>query len=251
MAIKDIQLKNSNGEFESIFPLSITQGGTGATSEASIHSKLHLVTYDYYGSNSKMTAGSISQQAEANQPIRIHAKGAAGNYLVYFNKSGTIGLWDVDASSTIWSIRQWPVGSIYMSFSSTSPASLFGGTWSQISGRFLYCTTNTDTGGNNTHTLTNNQLPKLGTQIWNFCGQSSNTALSISTPSGYTGIGSHYGDSSMYYTTQRESWSHTDGFRIAFGGGAKSQQYALLSRCLLLEENCIDLIEVVNNGYLG
>lgn len=31
----------------------------------------------------------------------------------------------------------YPVGSIYMSVNSTSPASLFGGTWEQIKGRFL------------------------------------------------------------------------------------------------------------------
>lgn len=31
----------------------------------------------------------------------------------------------------------YPVGSIYMSVNSTSPATLFGGTWEQISGRFL------------------------------------------------------------------------------------------------------------------
>ena len=34
----------------------------------------------------------------------------------------------------------YPVGSIYMSTSSTSPATLFGGTWSQISGALLGAT---------------------------------------------------------------------------------------------------------------
>lgn len=46
----------------------------------------------------------------------------------------------------------WPVGSIYMSYSSTSPANLFGGQWMQISGRFLYPSTSAgSTGGSNTH----------------------------------------------------------------------------------------------------
>lgn len=34
-------------------------------------------------------------------------------------------------------LQMYPVGSIYMSVNSTSPASLFGGTWEQIKGRFL------------------------------------------------------------------------------------------------------------------
>jgi len=32
MAVEDIKVKNSDGEFESIFPIPMTQGGTGATS---------------------------------------------------------------------------------------------------------------------------------------------------------------------------------------------------------------------------
>lgn len=43
----------------------------------------------------------------------------------------------------------YPVGAIYLGFSSTSPASLFGGTWTPITGRFLYCNAGTGTGGNN------------------------------------------------------------------------------------------------------
>ncbi len=43
----------------------------------------------------------------------------------------------------------YPVGSLYISYTSTSPSSRFGGTWSQITNRFLYCTTNTNTNGSN------------------------------------------------------------------------------------------------------
>lgn len=47
-----------------------------------------------------------------------------------------------------------------MSVNSTDPGLLFGGTWVQISGRFLYCTDNSmDTGGEATHTLTINEMP--------------------------------------------------------------------------------------------
>ena len=48
-------------------------------------------------------------------------------------------------------LTAYPVGSVYISTDSESPANKFGGTWSQISGRFLYCTTSSNgTGGSNT-----------------------------------------------------------------------------------------------------
>lgn len=43
----------------------------------------------------------------------------------------------------------YPIGSYYLSNSSTSPGSRFGGTWTAITGRFLYCNSGTATGGSN------------------------------------------------------------------------------------------------------
>lgn len=57
----------------------------------------------------------------------------------------------------------YPVGSIYMSVKSTSPASLFGGTWEQLKDRFLLGAGSTyangATGGASTVTLTLSQIP--------------------------------------------------------------------------------------------
>ena len=70
----------------------------------------------------------------------------------------------------------YPVGSIYISASATSPETLFGGTWTPINGRFLIGTgtpeNNDDgtspgsynyaagsTGGKSTHTLTIDEMP--------------------------------------------------------------------------------------------
>lgn len=57
----------------------------------------------------------------------------------------------------------YPVGSIYMSVSSTNPASLFGGTWQQLENRFLLGAGSNyaagTTGGEATHTLTINEMP--------------------------------------------------------------------------------------------
>ena len=56
-----------------------------------------------------------------------------------------------------------PVGSIYQSTVSTSPAELFGGTWEQLSGRFLIAANSTysagSTGGEATHKLTVDEMP--------------------------------------------------------------------------------------------
>ena len=57
----------------------------------------------------------------------------------------------------------YPVGSIYMSVSNTSPSTLFGGTWEQIEDTFLLASgssySNGSTGGSATVTLTKDQMP--------------------------------------------------------------------------------------------
>ncbi len=60
----------------------------------------------------------------------------------------------------------YPVGSIYMSTASTSPASLFGGTWERIQGKFLLAANDSSepynagkTGGAVSTTLTTDNLP--------------------------------------------------------------------------------------------
>lgn len=58
----------------------------------------------------------------------------------------------------------YPVGSVYMSTNSTSPETLFGGSWTKIQGRFLWATGDTPmvTGGSRTTdgtALTINQIP--------------------------------------------------------------------------------------------
>lgn len=55
------------------------------------------------------------------------------------------------------------MGAIYLSTSSTSPQSLFGGTWQRIQGRFLLCAGGGyaagSTGGEASHTLTVDEMP--------------------------------------------------------------------------------------------
>ena len=54
----------------------------------------------------------------------------------------------------------WPVGAIYMSQNGTSPASLFGGGWQQMSDYFpRFNWTAGGKGGEANHTLTENEMP--------------------------------------------------------------------------------------------
>jgi microcystin-dependent protein len=57
----------------------------------------------------------------------------------------------------------YPVGSVYQSAVSTSPADVLGGEWTQIKDRFLLAAGDTyangSTGGEATHTLSINEIP--------------------------------------------------------------------------------------------
>lgn len=54
-----------------------------------------------------------------------------------------------------------PVGCFYISQEKTSPSTLFGGTWTQVTGAAIRGATTTGYTGSDSTTLTNSQLPKL------------------------------------------------------------------------------------------
>ena len=91
----------------------------------------------------------------------------AANAVLSFTYDGTA--WRMEEPFDLTQIRQtmlnavYPVGSIYMSVNSTSPSSLFGGTWVQLKDRFLLGAGDTysagATGGAATHTLTAAEMP--------------------------------------------------------------------------------------------
>ena len=90
-------------------------------------------------------------------------------------------------------LKSWPVGSVYLSFSSTSPASIFGGSWTQLSGRFLRAANDTGTGGSDTHTLAESEMPS----------HRHTYKMSFGTPSSGDGSGPQSGTSAnaTAYTT--------------------------------------------------
>ena len=72
----------------------------------------------------------------------------------------------------------YPVGAVYISVNSTSPASLFGGTWESIGGRFLLGAGDSyaagSTGGEATHKLTVNEMPSHTHAIYRNVGVDDN-----------------------------------------------------------------------------
>ena len=115
---------------------------------------------------------------------------------------------NVDASNistdnvTSWQekLKIYPVGSIYMSTENTSPASMFGGTWEQIKDCFLWATgdiasitytengtsvtkllTAGSRGGEATHTLTVNEMPKHQHNVYTGGTAGSGSSASLNT----------------------------------------------------------------------
>ena len=93
-----------------------------------------------------------------------------------------------------------PIGSIYCSTKSTSPASLMGGTWSAINGKFLLGTSSTytlgATGGEASHTLTSSEMPSHN--------HATNVRVQTSYPTGRVNGTNGWltdGDSPMVYTS--------------------------------------------------
>ena len=66
----------------------------------------------------------------------------------------------VKANSSFQTVCPFPIGFVYSSMNSTSPASTFGGSWTEIKGRFPYFNAGTEKGGANSQTLTVEQIPK-------------------------------------------------------------------------------------------
>ena len=109
-----------------------------------------------------------------------------------------------------------PVGSYYWSKSSTSPATLFGGTWEQVKDKFVYAAGTKGvnaTGGAETVTLTEAQMPRH------------NHSITIETIAGHThsismGASGAHGHN-IYANNITGSWAHYSS-SVVIGSSAYS-----------------------------
>ena len=165
--------------------LPISNGGTGATSAEGVSQNLkayHIVGTTMDANEAKTIGSYVTTSRTTNLPSGIF-NGSLFNVSTTYtfdNQSGIIDQFFIPINNgKIWrrstvNDREWtewklvvldsyPVGSVYISFVSTSPASLFGGEWTQIRDRFLVGVGSSyaagATGGEATHKLTVDELP--------------------------------------------------------------------------------------------
>jgi len=120
----------------------------------------------------------------------------------------------------------YPVGSIYMSVNSTSPATLFGGTWEQLKDRFLIGTgdsySNGATGGSATDsvTLSSSNLPAHTHTIGSTTasqGSHSHDVYTYIKSGGAVGIGKDYGTSGNRLMTNTDE-TRTTTTSLSYSG---------------------------------
>lgn len=123
------------------------------------------------GATPTLAIGTVSTGA-AGSSASASISGTAPNYKLNLTiprgNTGAAGQDGSDADAD--PLDAWPVGSVYISYTSTSPASRFGGSWTAITGRFPYFNAGTATGGSNTVTLTTSQIPSHNhavNYVWN------------------------------------------------------------------------------------
>lgn len=131
----------------------------------------------------------------------------------------------------------YPVGSCYISFSATSPASIVGGSWSQIKSGLMMAIGSTGaatsaggTGGS--RKISTNQMPAHQHTIkgWNI---GSAGAIASTTPYNWIGY-------------ENSGWSSSAAMMNAAGGGGGLYSRTLL--CLYLEKNRLNFLPSLGEG---
>lgn len=127
-------------------------------------------TTNYAGSSN--AGGSATSAEKLNNSLTIKLNGTSqGAWDGSSAKTIDITATSVGATNAEAKLAAWPIGSIYMSVNSTSPAYLFGGTWERISDTFLFAASSSypagSTGGEFTHKLTQSELPNYSLSVAN------------------------------------------------------------------------------------
>ena len=144
--------KTQGGSYGSWTTVSATKSNNTYNATATISGLNYQTTYVFQArAIDKLATINTDEQARRTTPIFDWSKND-------FNVNGTLKVNNKNIFDLI-----YPVGSFYISAKSTNPATLFGGTWEQIQGRFLLGRSSSypvgSMGGEATHTLTESEMP--------------------------------------------------------------------------------------------
>ena len=144
--------KTQGGSYGSWTTVSATKSNNTYNATATISGLNYQTTYVFQArAVDKLATINTDEQARRTTPIFDWSKND-------FNVNGTLKINNTNIFDLI-----YPVGSFYISAKSTNPATLFGGTWEQIQGRFLLGRSSSypvgSMGGEATHTLTESEMP--------------------------------------------------------------------------------------------
>ena len=144
--------KTQGGSYGSWTTVSATKSNNTYNATATISGLDYQTTYVFQArAVDKLATINTDEQARRTTPIFDWSKND-------FNVNGTLKVNNTNIFDLI-----YPVGSFYISAKSTNPATLFGGTWEQIQGKFLLGRSSSypagSIGGEATHTLTEAEMP--------------------------------------------------------------------------------------------
>ena len=194
--------KTQGGSYGSWTTVSATKSNNTYNATATISGLNYQTTYVFQArAVDKLATINTDEQARRTTPIFDWSKND-------FNVNGTLKVNNTNIFDLI-----YPVGSFYISAKSTNPATLFGGTWEQIQGRFLLGRSSSypvgSMGGEATHTLTTNEIPLHNHDI----GQDGNTSLVLPTD-----VAVDDSSHSQYVTTLEGGRSGWYKSSVAWGG---------------------------------
>lgn len=185
--------RKSNYYSESILNVNANYSSIGGKNEVTIKYRTKKVSDSSYGSyatvqNNADTNFTADNEYEWNVQVNVADKLGNTTYNLILPKGIPIAYVDTKKNSfgvncfpkneksleingkTVFDMV-YPVGSVYVSVNSTSPATLFGGTWVQIKDKFLLSAGDTykvgATGGEATHVLTVDEMPRHNHSIDN------------------------------------------------------------------------------------
>ena len=183
--------------------LGLPKGDTGATPQISVQ-----VQTGAAGSEAQVSVSGTAEEPVIHLTIPRGNTGRIENLTINGKpvESGTITLTAADVGALATSgtaadssklggktlaeimLTLYPVGAVYISANSTSPASLFGGTWEEMKGRFLLGRNDShaagSTGGEENHKLTVDEIPS---HSHNAFASSGTTGVTFSAYSGKWG----------------------------------------------------------------